>query len=213
MLKINPWLKIWVSPRETIRAVIQHDPRYGFCTLSFIYGFLWMLSMCQALYFGHYYGVLTILIVSLVLSIPIGYTLLSFSTFLFYFTAKVFKGQAKYFEVRAALSFSRIPYLISLLTWVVLMVLYKDRLFMADKGGGDPFFEFFDVVVFIQMVVPLWSSILFILALAEAEKFSIFRSIGTFILVICIFAFFALIMAFFIGYYSKPGMVALLESF
>jgi hypothetical protein len=40
----NPWVGIWMSPRETIRRIVDRDPNYQVITLAALAGGLAMLN-------------------------------------------------------------------------------------------------------------------------------------------------------------------------
>jgi hypothetical protein len=211
MLKLNPWFTIWFSPKETLRAIVDFDPKYRFLLMSFIYGFVWMLSMSQTLSLGHYYGPIVLSIASIVLAIPIGYCLMSISTLFFHLVGKVFKGRASFMEVRAAVAFANIPSIVTILTWIILMFAYGDRIFMADKGKIGASFGLVDGMFIVQVIIAVWSLAILLFGLAEVQKFSIYRAVGSFLLVTCLWVIITLIFMFFIAYYSKPAALAFLE--
>ena len=211
MLKLNPWIAIWFSPKETLRAIVDYDAKYRFVLMSFIYGFLWMLSMSQTLSLGHYYGAITITVASLVLAVPVGYILMSLSTLFFHLVGKVFKGQGTFMQVRAAIAFANIPAVVTIATWIILMFAYGDRLFMADKGKLDASFGLLDAMLIVQLLIGVWSFVILLCGVAEVQRFSIYRAIGSFLLVICIWVIITLIFMFVIAYHSKPAALAFLE--
>ncbi|MDN3504137.1 MAG: YIP1 family protein [Rhabdochlamydiaceae bacterium] len=213
MLKLNPWLSIWLKPRDTIRAIKEYDPKHRFHVMCLIYGFLWMLSMSQTISLGHFYGVPMIVIVSLILAWPVGYIMISVSSLLFLWVGKLFKGKGRYVEVRAAVAWANAPSLITIITWIILMAAYGSRLFMADKGAMDAEFGLVDVLFVVQVIVAVWSMVILIFGLSGAQGFSGGRAFGSFILVLCIWIIFTILVMYIIAYCSQPAALALLESF
>ena len=72
-LGINPWITIWTSPRKTIRAIVETNPKKDFLLLAAI-------TFMQAffLYSGYYtwdiaYGFLLSLAVAIIISPFIGW--------------------------------------------------------------------------------------------------------------------------------------------
>ena len=202
MLGLNPWFKIWVAPKETLRAVVDYDPKHRFTTLSFIYGFLWMLSMCQTISLGHFYGVIAITVASIILAIPVGYILMSISTLFFLWTGKLFRGKANFFEVRAAVAWANVPSLVTIVTWIIMMVAYGSRLFMADKGKIEPSFGLPDVIFIIQLVIAIWAIVILIFGIAEVQRFSAWRAFGNFLVVVCIWVLLTFLAMYLIAYFS-----------
>lgn len=212
MLKINPWLKIWVQPRGTLKAIKEYDPKYRFVLMCAIYGFLWMLSLCQAVSLGHYYGVTTIVILSLILSIPIGYIMISLSSLFFLWTGKLFRGQARYVEVRAAVAWANAPSVVTIITWFILIAAYGSRLFMVDQGAIGERFGLVDAMFIVQVIIAVWSFFILVFGIAGVQEFSAWRAFGSFVVVLCIWIAITLLLMFSLAYFTKPTALALLGS-
>jgi len=49
----NPWLRMWVKPKTTIRKIIEYNPNFRLFWLSAIYGIVSLLSSSQSFALGH----------------------------------------------------------------------------------------------------------------------------------------------------------------
>src|SRR3990172_2246146 len=133
--RMNPWLNMWTQPRNTIRAILQTNPKYGIFYLAAIY------ALQNFFYFANYWSVgisvrfYVILITGIILSPFIGLIWLYFSAWVLYFTGKWLKGKAPMLHLRTAVAWAKIPTSINLLMWFVLLLAHPDYVFILDAGG------------------------------------------------------------------------------
>ena len=213
MLKINPWVKIWTAPRATIQAIKEHNPKHGLVYLSFIYGFLWMLAMCQTLSIGHYYGVAGITVASVILAIPLGYLFISLSSLFFFWTGKMFNGKASYSEVRAAVAWPNALSIVTIITWAIMMANYGSLLFMADNGTLEPSFGLPDIIFIIQAIVAVWSIVVLVIGVSQVQGFSGWRAFANFLVVLVIWCLITLGAMYLIAYQAQPAATAVIHTF
>jgi len=186
MLGMNPWVKIWTSPRKTIKTIVSHNPRYKFNILCFIYGFAWILSLAQTIAMGNFYSAGTILVISLLLAVPVGYILISISSLFFYLCGKVLKGRSSFLNVRACVAWASVPTIFTILTWLVLVGVYGQGIFVSAHPAPMGQFSLSDGMMIIQLVLGIWSLFILVASYSEVESFSVLRSIVSFILVSCL---------------------------
>lgn len=183
MLDVNPWVKIWTSPKITIQKIVNYNPSYQFGLLCFIYGLLWCLSMAQTLMLGHYYSVTSLLIISALLASPIGFVFMSISTGFFYLAGKLFRGTADFKNVRAVVAWANVPSLIALVTWAVLVGRYGSDIFITASPDVSGAFSLGDFCMILQTIAAVWSMVVLIAGIAQVQHFSNLRAVGSFIVV------------------------------
>ena len=179
-LLLNPWVKMWTKPKETIRAVVTYDPRHRFLILCLINGLPGLLQNAQAMSLGMSYNLVSILLGCLILSLFAGMIVITVSSGLLFMTGKWIGGAASFLQVRAAVSWSNITNLISIVIWAGLIAFF----------GGELFTELFDTSVFtqtesiflmgiflIQTATSIWSFVLLVQSLAEVQGFSSWKSV------------------------------------
>ena len=110
-LGLNPWLSIWVKPRETIRALVDYNVNFRFIVMCAIYGILYMLQTSQFLALGRSSSLLVIIILSVVLAIPAGYIVFNISSFFAFLLGKLIKGKGSFKQVRTVTYWSTVPML------------------------------------------------------------------------------------------------------
>ena len=173
-LGLNPWLSIWVKPRQTIRALIKHDVNFRFILISAIYGFQFMLQFSQTFSIGSNFNLIVILLMALILSIPVGYILFNISSAFLFWLGKLIKGKGSFKEVRAANYWSSIPNVITILVWIILMFAHGNSLFIAgyEKGLAGAGMGMNIGASIVQIVLGIWMIVIFLRSLGEVQGFS-----------------------------------------
>ncbi len=174
---INPWVKIWTNPKEAIQKIITYKVNYGFNILCAIYGIVNLLNIFQAASWGTSLSLPYILLLSIFLSWLFGYLIFSLLSFITYITGKILFGKGTYKQLRAALAWAHLPLFITLLTWIILLIVFKESLFQNFMVIGS----FQTIVVFcikiIQFILSIWSLVIYINALSQVQQFSILKAI------------------------------------
>ncbi len=176
----NPWLDMWVKPRETIRWIVKTDPNYKIWWLAAFYGFPLLLRFAQGLSLGQDFSALTIFIASLILAAPIGMLGFVIMSALVFWMGKWLGGSASYPEVRASIAWSKMPNAVVGVLWVFLMLLFGGRVFL-ETFPLSPFagasYVAFSAITLAHTVLIIWSFVLLFRSLAEVQKFSMWKSI------------------------------------
>ncbi|HAB99176.1 MAG TPA: hypothetical protein DCE71_05085 [Parachlamydiales bacterium] len=172
MSSINPWRSMWLRPRETIRWVVQTDPRYGVFWLSGIYILQSLFFFLNFWSFGltvHYYA---ILIPSLVLAPLLGVIWVWFYGWLLQCTGRWLGGDAPASHVRAALAWSRLPMSAAFVLWVFLFFQQPEEMFIQHGPG-----TLAPVIHTTLFLLEIWTLILFVQAIREVHHFSLLKSL------------------------------------
>ncbi len=173
-LGINPWLSIWVRPRQTIRALIQHNPNYRFATLCAFYGFQYLLQASQFLALGRASSLLVILVLAAILAIPVGYLLFNVASFFYLMLGKLIKGKGSFRHIRTATYWASVPTAVSLVIWAVLILAYGNSLFVPgyEKHLVGVAATINIIAGIGQLILGVWGFIIFLHALGEVQGFS-----------------------------------------
>lgn len=175
-LGVNPWTRIWTHPREAVRNVVNYNPKFRFIFLSFIYGFLMSILWAQDLSLGTAFPPMQIVLASLVLATFIGMLSITVGSALIYWTGKWIGGTGEYYPVRAAVTWSNVPNVFSVIIWAVLIYLYKDQVFLADfqQAVQSPAITATFVVL---GILAIWSFVMLIKGIAEVQGFSAWKGL------------------------------------
>ena len=168
---MNPWVAMWAQPRIAIRAVIQSDPKRGIYCLSAIYAFHLLFIIANFYSMGLDFSVQWILFAILVLSFPLGAAWLYYSGWVLYFTGRWLKGKAPAAYLRSARAWSSVPYTVSAVMWMILIVGNAELLFIQSAKGVSLVF-----INFITLILSIWSYVLLIQSVREVQAFSAMRA-------------------------------------
>jgi hypothetical protein len=174
-LTMNPWLKIWVAPKETIRAIVNFDPAYRFPLLSGIYGLPLLLHAAQTCSLAEGLPLEWIILGALVLAVFAGMLSITIVSALLTWTGRWIGGRGSFKTVRAAVTWSNVPNLVNLFCWIVLMfafgpfVFYSDFSQMTFVGGA---LTLVMAIFLIQFIISIWALVILIQSLAEVQGFS-----------------------------------------
>ena len=175
-----PWWPMWVKPRKTIKSIVDVNPNSGLWILSAFYGFSSLLYLAEVFSLGDWVNFYLILFGSLVLSPLWGYIFFTFTAYVVYLMGKLVRGKGRYKEIGAAVVWANGPMVINAVLWVVLVIFYKTSLFRDFPGGhilSANETTLFLIILLIQLILVIWTLILFLQALSEVQKFSIGFSI------------------------------------
>lgn len=176
-LGLNPWISIWTQPRKTIQAIVNYDPKYRFILLSFIYGLPMFFQLAQNFSLGQKYSTVTIVGIGIVLAALIGMLSITISSALIYWTGKWIGGKASFYPVRAAVSWSNVPNVVTILFWIAWIVQFKSQLFLETFATQRAESVGFMVVGLVQMVLSVWSLIILVKGVAQVQGFSAWKGL------------------------------------
>lgn len=182
---INPWLQASLHPRNTIRFIVENNPKQGFVWIAWIYALQYLLFTIGYSFSGASW---TPLIVSLVLAPVLGLLWFYFYGWLLSFTGKWLGGQASMEHLRAAFAWSKIPSLINYPIWLFLVISSGSMFFLPG-----PLFTFLNLIV---MAVSIWMLVLLVAMVAEVQKFSLGRAIINCFFAVLLFTVIVLVLMF-----------------
>lgn len=199
----NPWLKMWVKPKTTIRKVVDYNPNFRLFWLSAIYGIVSLLSSSQSFALGHRFHFFLVLFLCLIVAPLWGYIVFSVSSFFIFLSGKWLKGSAKYKEIRSAIAWSNAPMIVNIFLWILLLSIFREDM-LRDFPASFVFSKaqrvFLFLILLSQLVVSVWIIVLYINALSEVQRFSIGKAILNILIAMVIFiaVFFAIALIYFL---------------
>lgn len=179
-LSLNPWLTIWTKPRETIRAIVDFNPKYLFFILSWLYGFPTVLQVFQNHSFAPKFSLGWIVASGVILSPFVGMLGIIIFTALILWTGRWIGGKGSFINIRAAVTWSNVPNVFNVVIWIILIGVFKSRLFTQNFSEGvfvgfELSLVFFSLLV--QIVLAVWGLIIWLKVVAEVQQFSIWKSV------------------------------------
>ncbi len=187
-IKLNPWLSIWVRPRQTILKIVdKYQEKYLYLLTFFALIILSIneenINNIRSLNFNIYFVGLLILIIYLMVL-----ALIYIEADLLAWTGHLIGGKGKRIEIRAVIIWSLIP---NIYLGIVKFVFFLFNLLFVNLSN-----EFIDMVQmllsWIEGIIEIWSLVIFINCLSAIQKLptwkTILNAIIPFILVIgCFF--------------------------
>lgn len=179
-LGVNPWTHIWTNPRETIRKIVNFNPKYGFFLLSFLYGLPMLFYWAQDLSLGETTSLMGIVIGSVILAIFVGMLSMTIGSALVLWTGKWIGGKSSYYPIRAAISWSCVPNVLSIIIWAVLILLFGKNLFLdsfPQQSLSTGLMLLGVGLVVIQGVLAVWAFVIAVNGIAEVQGFSAWKAL------------------------------------
>ena len=178
---LDPLFAIWTHPRATIRRVVDR-PALQVMLLAVVGGVYTGLSRASGRSVGHlnpddpFLAVLLAVVFAALLSIPMLYLLAG----VLRWTGRFLHGQAGGKEIRAAIAWSNVPLIASLALFALQLPLFGEELFLSHtpRIDADPWLQL-SLVGFglLRLTLGLWGAVVFVLALAEVQRFAIWRAL------------------------------------
>lgn len=179
-LGINPWLNIWIRPRDTIAKIVKFNPKFRFIILSFLYGLPLLFHTAQNMDLAGKFTTIGIVVASVILATFVGMLGITIGAALVYWTGKWIGGKSSFLPVRAAVSWANVPNALVVLVWVGLIVFFKDKIFTAGfqnaTYAGDQLIIFASAVI-VQAVLSIWSFVILVKSIGEVQGFSAWKGI------------------------------------
>lgn len=194
--RINPWLSIWVKPRQTIRSIVNYNVSYRFLAICSILGFLQVL-ICYT-----FFPTVPFLRGLLILPLPILFMLaLLFEYFHFtisaaflYWGGKMLKGKGSFKQIRAAIYWASVPR-IATFGLSILLGLIIAALCVVKPSFFKPIF-IVGLMWGLSISSICWAVVILVCTLVEVQKFSTWRTILNIILAIIFWAVLLIIGSF-----------------
>ena len=187
--RINPWVSIWKEPRKTIRNIVNYYGNKYVLTLALLTALVYNLNglndstpEVDTTLIDMFYPVFF-------KSLTLGLMAFYFYGFLLYLSGKVFKGKATKGEVYIAMAWSSIPTILGLFLWIPKLMLFGKEWFYenSDLWDNDIYLYSSLFIIFIDVVLLVYGTVIFIIALSEVQGFSkrkaFFSSLVVFIII------------------------------
>ena len=179
-LGVNPWINIWVKPRDTVKKIVKFNPKYRFVILSFLYGLPMLLHMAQNLDLGERFTTAGIAVAAVVLATFVGMLAITIASGLVYWTGQWIGGKSTYLNVRAAVSWSNVPNVVAIIVWFIMIYNFRSQIFMdgfEEMVMSTSASMMINVAMLVQSVIAIWSFIILVKSLGEVQGFSAWKGV------------------------------------
>ncbi len=195
---LNPWISMWVEPRETIQQIISSNPTRTVLLLAALSGFGSALDKASIKSMGDTFELPIIFSIAAIAG-PIGGILsLYLGGALVRWTGTWIGGVASSQNIRAALAWSSVPLIWALLIWIPELALIGDELFTSETprmDASDTLLLAFLGLSLIELVIAIWTLVVLLKSLGQVQGFSAWRALGNLLLSVLVIAVPILIIA------------------
>ena len=199
---MNPFLSVWLHPKQTARYVIEQKSLF-YVIMLVIFGYIASaFSGFENTELYPDFSYVWIFLIVLILGPILGIIMMFITSGITFFVGKLLKGTGSFWDIFKACSLSSIPAIITGPLYILWMFVSPESFFYATETSA-----FAIVMGIIMIVIAIWSVVIIVAAVAEAHQFSIMRSIVTLIipailLVIFIFVVIAVIMLIIFAFFA-----------
>lgn len=182
---LNPWFMMFVRPRATMRQVLDDDPTRLVIPLAMLGGWLNVLDQASIKGLGDTIPVSTIFALSIPIGVIGGLIALYLCAAVIQWTGHWLGGRATVVEVRAALTWGRMPVYWAGLLWLPYLGFFGGEIFMTQMPSVEStpwlLFALLNLAV-LELGLGIWGLVTMVLAVAEAHRISGWRSLGCILL-------------------------------
>ncbi|MDD1505941.1 Yip1 family protein [Lysinibacillus sp. CNPSo 3705] len=188
-LKFNPFLSVWLHPKQTARYMIN-DKSIGFAILILSIGYIG--SMMTTLQDSGNSESLSdfspwVLVLLCVIFAPVtGIIGTAFSALILWLFGKLFKGTGTFSELFKGLSITIIPSIVLIPLYVIWLLTSPETLMDLSNIGGISWI-FLILSLLVAPVVGIWSFVITVGVVAEAHQISNWMAFFTILLPFIIF--------------------------
>ena len=186
---MNPWFSVWTKPRQTIRQIVETNPRQSVLLLAVTTGSLELLFQVLLRY-DRQVPILFAVLTALVVGALIGFGNLYLTGWLYGRIGVSFHGQGSGLQLRAAIAWAELPKLTLFVLWMIFLVVTKGELLNTWREGVE--LSTLGVIAYALHFTSLC------IMVSEVHRLNLFK--GVWIVIIpnaCLFAFFYLLMVFY----------------
>lgn len=208
-LEVQPWFKILTHPRQTMRWILSDGSSGDVFLLCYLEGLAFYLMNASSNGMGDDTSAMGIFFLGMLTALGYMGLKVYLAGGLLYWTGRWLKGAEEVDGIRAALAWSAMPNIWGLLLWVPAFSFLQEELFTTETPRIAESFPLavLDFVFRLALILlNVYSAVLLVPTLAEAQEFSLMRSVANILLTLLV----VLIPgALFIGYVVLKASLAL----
>lgn len=170
----NPWVSIWISPRETIRNIIASNKRRGLSSVPFLLGTCFLAVVFAQILFSKESTPFLNALLAIFLAWPIGVILIISNSIVIAVGGKILKGKASFDSIVKAIMWSYVP----LISTAILSIIVNCFYMALDVQDGSALLTMSTLLVVIGQV---WTAALTIITLSEVQQFSKIKAFFSYI--------------------------------
>lgn len=179
---MNPWTSIWFQPRQTIRQIVETNPRYLVVPLAAMLGAAGWLPVSVSIAGRLHLSIPVVMVVTAILGAAFGLVGLYIGGWLYRWVGSWFGGQATNVEVRAAVAWAKVPLFVSFAAWLLVQAFQGFSPAMEGEGEvqATAAVAISGIILgVVGFVIWIWETVLTCHTLGEVHRFSAWKGLGT----------------------------------
>lgn len=199
---LNPWLTMWVKPRNTIRWILENKPNEMVIILAMLGGFSQAMDRASSKSLGDGLPFPLLILAAAVIGAISGIISLYLAGAIFKWTGSWIGGKGSFNDVRTAYAWSNVPIIWALILWIPEIALFGQELFtsVTPQIDANPTLKIALVVfALIESIIGIWAFVIFLKSLGEAHGFSAWKALGTVVLSILVLVVPLVVLAVILG--------------
>lgn len=173
--QINPWISIWCSPKKTLRALLEKDPKRVILWLAIVSGVISAFSWLGYLWLykpSHpEYQTALFIIGTVVVGVIAGLIHLYFGGWLYRLTGSWLGGKGTFTEVKCAIGWSFYPFIIAGIFGLISMLAFPNPWLQSTFG-------------LLNVIVAIWGFVILMNLIGEAHSFSAWKAVLAFLIAV-----------------------------
>lgn len=174
----DAWWSIWTQPRRTVQRIVESDARKGVIALAGLAGFHEALNRASMRSTADQVDMPVVLLVVAIAGPLVGIVSLYVGGALLHGTGKWLGGKASIENVRAALAWSAVPFILALLLWVPQSLLFGAELFRTETPRMDASPTLALAFGFLGITIWIWYAVVFLKCLGQVQGFSAWKAMA-----------------------------------
>jgi hypothetical protein len=185
-IPFNPWFSIWLRPRDTMRSILDRDPKSRIWFLAALGGISQVLHQASAMEDPEQlaYDPISILVTIAILGVVYGMVSLWVMPYPVCWTGRWLGGTGNVTQVRSSLAWAQVPGIWTLLLYALLIGAagpqFVSKAFELNLAEGGSRFAL--AIVFTIGIITIWQVFTTLKTLAEAQGFSAWRALANLVL-------------------------------
>ncbi len=177
---MNPWVSVWFHPRQTIRHIVDTNPRQGVLLLAMVAGASGILMLGLRFAVSRHLSLYAVIPLGVAGGAILGMMRLYLSGWLYRWIGSWFGGTATSVEIRAALAWVEVLTLVGFGMLVAVMLATRGALLTAEEIANGSGVQLLSVGVSLAMMaIGIWKLVLTCHTIGEVHRFSAWKGLGT----------------------------------
>ncbi len=175
--RLSAWWSIWTQPRVTMQRIVERDARRGVVALAGLAGFHEALNRVSIRSAGDHLDLSVMLLAVAIAGPLVGIFSLYVGAAILSWTGKWIGGNAPVLNIRAAIAWSSVPFILALVLWVPQVLLFGREMFRTETPRMDASPNLVLAFAVIGIGVGIWHVVVFLKCLGQVQGFSAWRAL------------------------------------